>query len=69
MPNSFSIELIHLTINNIGKALKTINELGESFCPLRMAHIVLKDNLYLMDPILVENDPFGYGTTGEYPAP
>ena len=44
--------------------MKTINELGEPFYPLRMAHIVVKDNIYLMDPILVENDPFGYGSAG-----
>jgi hypothetical protein len=44
-------------------------DLGESFCPLRMSHIVIDSNVCLMDPILIDNDPFGFGSLGEYPAP
>ena len=44
-------------------------DLGESFCPLRMSHIVIDNNVCLMDPILIDNDPFGFGSLGEYPAP
>jgi hypothetical protein len=34
-----------------------------------MSDLVIGDNVYLMDPILVESDPFGYGSIGGYPAP
>lgn len=66
---AFTSEEINLILKNVSQALKTLLELNECFCSLRMSHIAIDDNVYLMDPILIESDPFGYGSLGEYPAP
>lgn len=34
-----------------------------------MSHIAITDNVYLIDPILLESDPFGFGLIGEFSAP
>jgi hypothetical protein len=60
----FSSEEINLILSNTSISLQSLFQMDESFPPLRMNHIAIDNNVALMDPLLIENDPFGYNSLG-----